>query len=437
MKKISVREILQQHGRWINSSELVKLICQKNEVTPRRAYQLIKRAYKCKEIKKHIFPDRTVIYGLTEFGPPILRKLLPKDILKILSDAERLFQDLSKSTDICNELQSDHVKKEILSIMDALKMQENLPKAHMLNWAIRATMELSMPELLWEISGMREDKIRENLALANRLSFYREFVTAYAFQKFGLKNHYELAKRVSEWQPNTLVRDEYALSVLKPYSKPERCFVLSVTLSAWYGPLHRLRETIIASKETRVLLMSPFPEDKTWNLFQEEYEAPIKPSRFLYPYWKDLFRRICVLLDNLYSLSDLFKHHKIQVKLYTNFKPPVRFTLYPSKICTIFPTPFRFAGDFYTFCGKITDKEALQLLESKYNELWNGPNRDVCLKKKALNIFSESILQSYANSIIQENLLTKESFYQLKEWALSHGPLATQIFAKLQKFLKS
>jgi len=313
---------------------------------------------------------------------PIDAEKLEKDIdvAKHLTDAEELFSELSKSKDISSELKSVQINEKMLKIMNAIKQNEQLPQMHELGWAIRASMETVKPELLLEVGGIGDDKIRENLAAANQLHFYRKFVTSYAFQKMGFENHHQMAARISEWQPNTLVRDNYAIGMLEPYSKPERCFVLTVTLAAWLRPGPRLRKAILGSEETRILLMSPFIEDNAWLLFQEEYEAPVKPTtRFLYPYWKDLFRRLYTIADNLDALADLARTNNVQVKLYTNYKPPLRFTLFPGKVATIFPTPYRFTGDLYTFCGKVTDKELLQKLEDKYEEIWRSHTRDVNL----------------------------------------------------------
>jgi hypothetical protein len=70
MEKSSPKEVLLIYGRWIGSTEFVKLVARKNGKSERWAKKLIADAYRDKQIKKHVFPDRTVIYGLTEFGPP-------------------------------------------------------------------------------------------------------------------------------------------------------------------------------------------------------------------------------------------------------------------------------------------------------------------------------------------------------------------------------
>ena len=70
MEEISVREILLQYGKWISSTEFVKLVAEKRNITVRRAWDLIKEAYKGNKIQRHMFPDGSVWYGLPEFGPP-------------------------------------------------------------------------------------------------------------------------------------------------------------------------------------------------------------------------------------------------------------------------------------------------------------------------------------------------------------------------------
>jgi hypothetical protein len=70
MEETSPREVLLKHGKWIGSTDFVELVARKRGISGRWAKKLITDAYLKKDIKKHIFPDRTVIYGLTEFGPP-------------------------------------------------------------------------------------------------------------------------------------------------------------------------------------------------------------------------------------------------------------------------------------------------------------------------------------------------------------------------------
>jgi hypothetical protein len=95
MPNISVVEILKVHGKWIRSKEFHKLVSQKLKITERQAYNLTKRA---KEILKITLPDRTVIYGLSEFGYPTLEK--EKEILSFkdafLLQCFKELEDISK-----------------------------------------------------------------------------------------------------------------------------------------------------------------------------------------------------------------------------------------------------------------------------------------------------------------------------------------------------
>ena len=73
MSNISVAEILKIYGKWIRSEDFVNLVSEKLNISPRHAYNKIKKALKNGEILKETLPDRTVIYGLPEFGE------IPKD----------------------------------------------------------------------------------------------------------------------------------------------------------------------------------------------------------------------------------------------------------------------------------------------------------------------------------------------------------------------
>ena len=71
MIKISPDEILLKHGKWISRLEFIELIIHERNVGKRQAYNIIKDFMrKSRRIKKHLFQDRTTMYGLEEFGPP-------------------------------------------------------------------------------------------------------------------------------------------------------------------------------------------------------------------------------------------------------------------------------------------------------------------------------------------------------------------------------
>lgn len=70
MNEIAVAEILRSYGKWIRIEDFINLVSEKRTVRERQAYNLIKEAFKRKEILKHLLSDRTTLYGLAEFGPP-------------------------------------------------------------------------------------------------------------------------------------------------------------------------------------------------------------------------------------------------------------------------------------------------------------------------------------------------------------------------------
>lgn len=70
MSNISVAEILKIHGKWIQSTPFIKFVADKKRITERYAYILIKKAVENHDILRLLLENRTVLYGLTEFGPP-------------------------------------------------------------------------------------------------------------------------------------------------------------------------------------------------------------------------------------------------------------------------------------------------------------------------------------------------------------------------------
>lgn len=68
MSNISVAEILKIHGTWTESKPFAKSVSKKKGITERHAYNLIKDATGKHEILRITLPNRTVLYGLPEFG---------------------------------------------------------------------------------------------------------------------------------------------------------------------------------------------------------------------------------------------------------------------------------------------------------------------------------------------------------------------------------
>lgn len=69
MPNMSVADILKIQGKWTSSDKLISQIMQKMSITNRQAYRKIKDAVSKGEIKKIQLPDRSILYGLAEFGP--------------------------------------------------------------------------------------------------------------------------------------------------------------------------------------------------------------------------------------------------------------------------------------------------------------------------------------------------------------------------------
>ena len=79
MEIIAVTAILYRHGKWITYNDFVKLVTKIRNVKERQAINIIKKAYKNREVLRHVFSDRTTIYGLDEFGPPTMSSKIDKD----------------------------------------------------------------------------------------------------------------------------------------------------------------------------------------------------------------------------------------------------------------------------------------------------------------------------------------------------------------------
>lgn len=68
MDNLSPYEMLSKHGNWIDSKIFISEVAKKRNIGERQAYNLL---LKDQRIKKFVYQDRSVSYGLVEFGPPI------------------------------------------------------------------------------------------------------------------------------------------------------------------------------------------------------------------------------------------------------------------------------------------------------------------------------------------------------------------------------
>ena len=70
MSNISVAEILKICGKWMECKPFSEFVAEKKEIGVRHAYNLIKKATDNLKILRTPLPNRTVLYGLPEFGDP-------------------------------------------------------------------------------------------------------------------------------------------------------------------------------------------------------------------------------------------------------------------------------------------------------------------------------------------------------------------------------
>lgn len=100
MPNMSVADILKIQGKWTGSDKLISQIMQKMSVTNRQAYRKIKDSVSKGEIKKIQLPDRSVLYGLAEFGP--VEKILELQTQKSRKFRDVFFIDFFKKLDSIN-----------------------------------------------------------------------------------------------------------------------------------------------------------------------------------------------------------------------------------------------------------------------------------------------------------------------------------------------
>lgn len=135
MSNISVAEILKLHGKWIETSKFAALVADKLKISERHAYNLIKKAWKSKQILKVQLPDRTaVLCGLVEFGPmPINSSTVEKPQVRTLSFKDaflyRFWENLDNIRHLNASKDSIEAFYELRSLIKTwLEMYEKLKK---------------------------------------------------------------------------------------------------------------------------------------------------------------------------------------------------------------------------------------------------------------------------------------------------------------------
>jgi hypothetical protein len=153
MEKISPDEILRNHGRWIESSKFAGIVADQRNVTVRQARNIIKK--ESKGITKHVFSDRTVIYGLPEFGPPRLEVSKEKNLAK--SDFYRMLgQQFWKERDKVMQLRLSGSNRELFDAWDRTRrFAEILPDSAQKRELVESIKEIHEEAGCAEKTGFR------------------------------------------------------------------------------------------------------------------------------------------------------------------------------------------------------------------------------------------------------------------------------------------
>ena len=114
---MTVTDMLKIHGTWIESKQLVSLIVQKMNVSERQAYRNIKDAFIKNEIKKVQLPDRSVLYGLAEFGPIISEETLKTSAVMTLSFYNAFLYQSFKKLEEIQKIAANDLERALRDLM--------------------------------------------------------------------------------------------------------------------------------------------------------------------------------------------------------------------------------------------------------------------------------------------------------------------------------
>jgi hypothetical protein len=115
MSNITVAETLKMHGKWIEAKPFASLVSEKLKISERMAYIKIKEATKHNEILRIPLPNRTVLYGLAEFGP------LPSIEKKSSTGSAEIGSETAKTLIHYRILEKEYGSKAAGSIADILE----------------------------------------------------------------------------------------------------------------------------------------------------------------------------------------------------------------------------------------------------------------------------------------------------------------------------
>jgi len=124
MSNITVAEILKIHGKWIKSGEFADLVSQKLTISERMAYLKIKEATENGEILKVTLPNRTVIYGLTEFGEPKIEEKQAETVKPFEQTLKEWFlKKMEEVIELNSDVFSDFAFRKALNLYAVLPEQ--------------------------------------------------------------------------------------------------------------------------------------------------------------------------------------------------------------------------------------------------------------------------------------------------------------------------
>jgi hypothetical protein len=121
---MTVTDILKIHGKWIKSEDFKQFVSQKLNIKERQAYRKIKKAAENGEILKVTLPNRTVIYGLAEFGEPKIEEKQAETVKPFEQTLKEWFlKKLEEVIELNSDVFSDFAFRKALNLYAVLPEQ--------------------------------------------------------------------------------------------------------------------------------------------------------------------------------------------------------------------------------------------------------------------------------------------------------------------------
>jgi hypothetical protein len=344
----------------------------------------------------------------------------------------------------CNEFYDELINKgniarslndnETITKLENLLKKAEKAKNESVSMSLKILLESTRPKYLVELRKDGEGTIENKLKEANRFLPHQEMMIALGLENIGITDVSTQMPKVAIIGKDSATSSHYS-DLLQSNVEFDEGKALIVNFTAFDKSDVALADLTRKTKRSKILLMSPFVDKNIFSTIEPEYKSPvIKVNTWIQPFALDIFRRLTQIYENLKFLSTYQHRDKIEVRLYHDYKPPIRFTLLKGGHIVssrIFPAPMMMAGNLLTFPAETKDFELWQKISEHFDRIWNDKSDPVNLDPIDLEkVFAKEVKKFY-DWIESKNLATDEYLNRIKDKIRLGRESVKQLFSVL------